>query len=265
MAMTKIQKGLAVLGISVLLLGIGGKAALASGAGQSFWNDVKYLVAQQLAGQVEVPAAFVEAALGSAQTVALHATAESVSNLGGLFLWDTDTTSGLEVKGPTWLQTLNVSSTVTISGTTTLGYTLNQLNTPQVAFNSNSTTVCSVQNTSGADRVIPSFSMGFTGSSGSGGLTQFRAYVSAGRADMNTAATATLFKQAFIAVAATMKNVYGGPVPGSYYVTSSLVYDTAVGTPTTTPVIWPNGWYANVTSTAIASSTGNCMVASYPL
>jgi hypothetical protein len=120
-----------------------------------------------------------------------------------------------------------------------------------------------VLNDSGADRVISNASLAITGSSGSGGLSQFRGYVSAARADMNTAATSTLMKQSFIAVAATMKEVFGGPVPGSYYVTSSAAYDTGIGTQTTTPVVWPAGWYANVTSTAVVSSTGACVFSNY--
>lgn len=272
MEKAKLKKGLAVLGVLALVVagGLGSLVGISKAASNDIFMDkvAKYAgeaIADKLEALGALSASAINDFLGSVQTVALHATGETVTNLGGLFLWDTDSNSGLEVKGPTWLQAVNVSTTLTVAGTSTFAYTNNQLNTPQVAFNSASTTLCSVQNTSGVDRVIPSFTLGLTGSTGSGGLSQFRAYVSAGRADTNSAATSTLMKQAFIAVATTMKSVFGGPVPGSYYVTSSAAYDTAIGTQTTTPVIWPAGWYANATSTAITSSTGNCMIASYPL
>ena len=160
---------------------------------------------------------------------------------------------------------INASGTLNVPGTSTLGYTLNQLNTPQTAMNGNSTTVCSVQNTSGVNRIITSLVIASTGSTGDGAVTSWRGYVSAGRADNNTANTSTLLKTIELAVGATTLQVFGGPVPGSYMVTSTGVGLNALGLATTTPVLWRNGWYANVTSTAIASSTGNCTIASFPL
>lgn len=99
--------------------------------------------------------------LGSTQTTALHATAASVTNLGGLFLWDTDASSGFEVAGPAWLLGGTTASTLTTTGTTTLGYTPNQMNSQAVTMNIASTTLCAFQNTTGASLIITSAKLGF--------------------------------------------------------------------------------------------------------
>lgn len=173
--------------------------------------------------------------------------------------------SDVEVDGTTYLDGPLTTVGLTTLGSTTVGYATNLLNTPQVAFNGNTTTPCSVQNTSGVNRVITSLTLGITGSTGDGAITAFRGYVSAGRADANTRASSTLMKTTIIPVTATDLLVFGGPVPSSYYVTSSPTLLNALGSPSTTPVLWPIGWYANVTSTAIASSTGDCIISSFPL
>ena len=56
--------------------------------------------------------------LGSVQTVASYATADTVTNHGGLYLWDTESTSGLEVKGPTHLAALSTTGDLTSTGDT---------------------------------------------------------------------------------------------------------------------------------------------------
>ena len=162
--------------------------------------------------------------------------------------------------------TLTITGASSLSGTSTLGYTPNQLNTPQTAFNGNSTTLCSVQNTSGVSRIISALTIASTGSTGNGVATGWRGYVSAARADNNRRATGTLFSESQLGIAATDVQVWGGPVPNSYYVSTTAAAFLTVGNLTTsTPVLWPNNWYANVTSTAISSSTGNCSIHSYPL
>lgn len=172
----------------------------------------------------------------------------------------------LEVNGESWFDgALYASSTFGTSGTTTLSYTPNQLNTASIIMNPASTTLCSVQNTSGVRRVITGLSILSTGSSGAGALTQVRAYIGGNRADMHDVATATLFKQALVDVTVSGVQVFGGPVPMSYYL-SSTAFGTGISSiPTTTLAIWDPGSYVNVTSSAITSSTGNCSIWNYQL
>lgn len=266
--MTKLQKSLAVLGSAVVLLGLG-STVLAASSGDSFLSDIKKLVAHEIVtlilagkdvnlGGQDTNGNQGDAVLGSTQTPATYATAESVSNEGGLYLWDTDSNSGLEVAGPTHMASATIVSLA--ASTSTIGFATGQLNVTTAAFNSASTTMCSIQNTSGADRVITSAFIDLAaGTSAVNVASQWRGYVSAGRANNSVTATGTLFSQTFLA-SSTLAVAYGGPVPNSYYVSSTATnaFLTVLSLTTSTPVMWPNGWYANVTSTAITSSTGNC-------
>lgn len=189
---------------------------------------------------------------------ALSGAAVSPTNLdaGEWTAWNDGYFDDLELNDDLW-----VAGDLKVTGTVNL---VAGMNLSKTTFNSNTTTYCAVQNSSGSDRVIPSMTLISTGSSGSGGATAFRGYVSAGRADNNSAATATIFSQIELPVTATGYSLWGGPVPGSYYSSSTLaVFRTSNLLATTTPVLWRNGWYANVTSTAITSSTGQCLIPYY--
>ncbi len=94
--MTKIEKVLGVVALVAILL-----------AGVSY-----YKTTSQTIRTVQATSPMV----GSSQTSAIYATAGTVSNQGGLFLWDTDLNSGLEVAGPTHLASTTISK-LTISGT----------------------------------------------------------------------------------------------------------------------------------------------------
>jgi hypothetical protein len=255
-----ILKGFLVL---MGLLGVGAVASAYSGSAQNVtehgdinvtnvYSNSQAAPAQQQVGE---PVENVGAAsvASNASHLSLSPLPSAVGGDSGVYL-----KGGLEADGASY-----IDNTLTVSGSSTFGYTANQLNTAKVSFNSNSTTLCSVLNDSGVDRVISGMSLNITGSTGSGGLTQFRGYVSAGRADMNTAASSTLLKQSFIAVSATGKQVFGGPVPGSYYTSSTLAITALDGFTSSTPVIWPANWYATVSSTAITSSTGACVFSNY--
>lgn len=261
--MKNLYKSLAVLGV-VVLLGFGGNAL----AGQSLIGEIRAEIrAKVVALGVEKYFGLVskeldetaqpEVSLGSAQTPATYATAGSVTNQGGLYLWDTESNSGLEVKGPTHLASTTITSLTVTTGT--VAYAPGQVNVANASFNAASTTLCSIQNTSGLDRVVQSGNLYLTGTTGGGGLTSFRSYVSAARADNNTTATSTVIKETQLTVAANVVQVTGGPVPGSYYTSSTVPLTALNGVVTTTPVLWKNGWFFNVTSTAITSSTGICM------
>lgn len=177
---------------------------------------------------------------------------------------DLNVTNELQTAILSVTQSTTIQGSVYISGTTTLGYTLNQLNTPQVSLNAATTTNCAVQNTSGSDRIISAASINLNaGSSVNTANTQWRGYVSAARADGNTSVTGTLIRQFFIS-SSTNPVAYGGAVPTSYLVTSTLPFITGAGTASTTLVLWPNSWWANVTSSAITTSTGNCVFSSNP-
>lgn len=58
--------------------------------------------------------------IGSAQTTATYATATEVTPLPGLYLYSTDSNSGLEVKGPTYLAALTASGLLTGSAGITI-------------------------------------------------------------------------------------------------------------------------------------------------
>lgn len=180
--------------------------------------------------------------------------------------WNDGQFDDVELEDDLWVAgDLNVTGTVNFVGgsvSMTGGW-----NFTSSSFNSNTTTPCSIQNSSGRDRIVADMNFHIIGTTGDGATANWRAYVSAGRADNNTAATATVFRNALIPIysAALGPMVFGGPVPGSYY-TSSTVFETGIaGSSTSSPVIWRNGWYLNVTSTAITSSTGKCLVPWYYL
>lgn len=127
-----------------------------------------------------------------------------------------------------------------------------------VPFNAASTTVCAIQNGTGAYQAIPATYVDVNaGTSSTTVNTLWRGYVSAGRADMNAAATATLFAQTSFP-SSTQYLSFGGPVPSSYYTSSTAFLTDVAGIPTSTLVMLPPTWWLNVTTTAITSSTGNC-------
>ena len=174
-----------------------------------------------------------------------------------------DTTSPVagEVRG----STLTITGASTLSGTTTLGYTPNQLNVTTASFNSASTTMCSIQNTSGLDRVVTAFGLNVNaGTVAIGANSRWAAGITPARAQEGApTATGTLFRNAFI-MSSTLAVAYGGPVENSYYTSSTLNQIGGTGgISTTTPAMWYNGWYVNATTTAITSSTGNCKVLWY--
>ena len=245
---TKI-KGLAVFGIIVLSL-LGGKVALAQSS-QGFIPMVAKLVAQEIVQRLEALGALdvgtssiVESALGSAQTPASFATAASVTNLGGLFLWDTESNSGLEVRGNT-----------TLTGTSTILVTANQQYFISTSFNAASTTLVSTRYTGPTVAVDSVFLDVDAGTSANTANSAFRAYVSKATADNSVNATGTLMRQVIIA-SSSLQVAYGGPVLSSYYTSSSAQLTALAGITTTTPIMLYNGDWINVTSTAITSSTG---------
>jgi lysozyme len=107
-----------------------------------------------------------------------------------------------------------------------------------VAFAPATTTLCAIQNNSGSDWVITGSSIHVNaGTSANTVNSSWSGYVSSARAGAPLAAN-TFYKQTAI-VSSTL----------------NLAYGTA-----TSSVVWYSGWYANVTTTAITSSTGKCNV-----
>lgn len=107
------------------------------------------------------------------------------------------------------------------------------------AFTAATTTLCGIVNSDSVARVIPIGVLDLN--AGNASITAngtWRAYVAPTYAAVNPAATST--------VIATRS------------VTSSTVPQTFGGA--TSTVLWPSGWYYNVTSSVITSSTGNCKV-----
>lgn len=248
-----------VLGVLVL-----GKVVF---AGSSFLDTVaRYAgesIAEKLAGSGQLAYETMQNvahSLGAAEVAPTYQTSPAqldvLNRQDSGFYW-----GQLEVKGQSWLGNINATGTLNLAGTSSIGYSTTQPNIVTVAFNSNSTTLCSIQNTSPLTRVITNLYFDLTSTTGAGAGTQWRGYVSAGRADANAAATATVFTQAIIPIvnAANSPQIFGGPVPSSYYISSTVFLTGVTGITTTTmPLQLPN-WYMNVTSTAITSSTGNCV------
>ena len=159
---------------------------------------------------------------------------------------------------------LNATGNINATGSTTISYLVGGENTLFTPFNTASTTVCSIQNTSGQDRIVTSFFLNVNAATGfnSSSFTSWRGYASPARIDNGTTSTLVTLKQTIIP-SSTVGVVYGGPVPGSYFASSSPIgsgsFYTITGLASTTPVMWYNGSYLNVTTTAVSNLSGNCV------
>lgn len=124
------------------------------------------------------------------------------------------------------------------ANTSTLGYTPNQLNVTSVAFSGGgTTTIVSVLNSSGSDRVISKVALDITG--GSSAVitnTNWSGYTSVLRASVTKAV-----------------NLIEGTI-------ASSTANQVLGSTTTLMAMWPTGTYYNVTTTAANSSTGNAVI-----
>lgn len=195
--------------------------------------------------------------LGSVQTSPSHLVdTGTLNNQGSLYLYDTQTGGGLEVAG-----TIYANGNLSVSGSSSINYLVGGENTLFTSFNAASTTVVAVQNTSGQDRIITSAFINLNaGTAANTANSAWRGYVSPGRADNNTTSTNVLFRTATLN-SSTVAVAYGGPVQSSYYVSSTFMTGgSGVSLVTTTPVMWYNGTFINVTTTAITSSTGSVVI-----
>lgn len=235
-----LKQSLISLGITILVLGVvGGLVSVKASS-----------LLEQLSPKVFVQGNYIEAPASNAtvqvQGPRLGSAATSADQI-------TTWTGGGSFGGD-----LTVGGNITISGSSTINYMVGGENTLFSSFNAASTTVCSVQNTSGQDRIITSAFINLAaGTSANTVNSVWRGYTSVARADNNTNATGTLFKAAALNTS-TLAVAYGGLVPSMNYVSSTALLNANGGT-TTTPVMWYNGTYANVTTTAITSSTGSCV------
>lgn len=254
----KMRKGLVGVGAVVfaLLLVLGTNVHSVRAATSSFWDSVVSKTAEILAGKIEAPAPTMpEVTLGATERAPtyLAGTAQlGVTNRSdSQFLWGQQ-----EVVGTSWLGNINATGTLNFSGLA------NGLGGLVSSFTAATTTVCAIQNTTGVDRVITDLALDISaGTSANTVNGSWRGYVSVARADNNTNVTGTLLLAQTIN-SSTVARSFGGPVPSSYY-TSSTAFQTALsGVNTTTLIMWPANTWVNVTSSAITSSTGNCVVSS---
>lgn len=165
--------------------------------------------------------------------------------------------AGLTVAGG-----INSTGGASFTGTSTLGFTPNQPYIVTTPFGTSTSTVVSFQY-SGPTVAVDSDFLDFD--PGSAAITSngsYRAYISKGRVDANTNATGTLFSKSVIN-SSTVSVAYGGPVPSSYYVSSTAFINGLNGV-TTTPIMLFNGDWVNVTSSILSTSTGRLILISHP-
>lgn len=113
--------------------------------------------------------------------------------------------------------------------------TLNPINLTKVTFNTASTTLCGIQNTSGQDRLIIKHTNNINaGTSDDNILRQFRTYVSN---NYNGTTTADVIKEIAL--------------PTSTFRTGQV-------NTTTIAILWPINYWVMTTSTGISTSTGSC-------
>ena len=247
--------GVFAVGLALsLVLGLAVVRSYSVGSGpQNTTQNGDINVTNNYSGQLEDSGDFKAGAISNAASTPNHLDA------GEWTQWNDGHFDDVELEDDLWVNgDLNVTGTVN----SVVG-----LNLSSTSFNSNSTTLCSVVNNSGTDRILSAGTILITSTTGEGATTQWRAYVSAGRAANNTAGSSTIFRQIELpaVTSANAPLAYGGPVPGSYYVTSSVNQTAVPGLASSTLVLWRNGWYANVTSTAITSSTGKCFFPWYAI
>ena len=122
---------------------------------------------------------------------------------------------------------------MTVVGTSTLDFTPNQVNVASTSLASASTTPSALQNTSGFDRVISYGVIDLNAGSSADNVARLtRMYVSFNRAGTTTA-----------------------QVIQEISLATSTLRTTLVAT-TTLGVVWPNGYWVNVTTTGSPTSTG---------
>ncbi len=186
--------------------------------------------------------------LGSAQTTAAHTNDANVTtNLDSLFLWGTGSNGGLEVDGTAWLTTVNVSGTTQFAGSVAFTGTGTPTGVPAIAYavgGTATTTVCSIQNTSGVARIIPkqvaSVNVDIAPNGGQGVV----------------APTLTF---------GVTSTAQGTPATGSGYaglifampLTTSTAAQTVVTT-TVGSVVWPVNYFLVLKASATTTQTMNC-------